>query len=105
MENSSRFREAPSIPGDALLLLGLAAALGGAVYFSFRAFPTPERTAVRDLYRAYREGARFQPSSERDRRQYCDLPENSTENLDRKLDHALEETFPTSDPVSVSFTR
>src|SRR5215213_5289016 len=42
MESSSRYREAPSLPGDALLLLGLAAALGGAVYFSFRAFPTPE---------------------------------------------------------------
>ena len=33
------------------------------------------------------------------------LPENSKENLDRKLDHAIEETFPTSDPVSVSVTK
>jgi hypothetical protein len=33
------------------------------------------------------------------------LPENSKENLDRKLDHAIEETFPTSDPVSVSITK
>ena len=32
------------------------------------------------------------------------LPENSKENLDRKLDHAIEETFPTSDPVSISIT-
>jgi ElaB/YqjD/DUF883 family membrane-anchored ribosome-binding protein len=35
----------------------------------------------------------------------CDLPENSKENLDAKLDHAIEETFPTSDPVSVSVTK
>jgi hypothetical protein len=33
------------------------------------------------------------------------LPENSKQNLDRKLDHAIEETFPTSDPVSVQVTK
>jgi ElaB/YqjD/DUF883 family membrane-anchored ribosome-binding protein len=33
------------------------------------------------------------------------LPENTKENLDAKLDHAIEETFPTSDPVSVSITK
>src|SRR5215207_2952568 len=33
------------------------------------------------------------------------LPENSKQNLDKKLDHAVEETFPTSDPVSVSITK
>jgi ElaB/YqjD/DUF883 family membrane-anchored ribosome-binding protein len=33
------------------------------------------------------------------------LPENSKANLDRKLDHAIEETFPTSDPVSVTITK
>ncbi len=33
------------------------------------------------------------------------LPENSKENLDKKLDHAIEETFPTSDPISVSITK
>jgi hypothetical protein len=33
------------------------------------------------------------------------LPENSKQNLDKKLDRAVEETFPTSDPVSVSFTK
>jgi len=33
------------------------------------------------------------------------LPENDQKNLDRKLDHAIEETFPTSDPVSVSVTK
>jgi ElaB/YqjD/DUF883 family membrane-anchored ribosome-binding protein len=35
----------------------------------------------------------------------CDLPENAQENLDAKLDHAIEETFPTSDPVSVNITK
>lgn len=34
-----------------------------------------------------------------------ELPENSKERLDRALDHAIEETFPTSDPVSVSVTK
>jgi hypothetical protein len=33
------------------------------------------------------------------------LEENSKKSLDRKLDHALEETFPTSDPVSVKITK
>ena len=33
------------------------------------------------------------------------LPENSKENLDKKLDEAIKETFPTSDPVSVNITR
>ncbi len=33
------------------------------------------------------------------------LPENSQENLDSRLDHAIEETFPTSDPVSVTITK
>jgi hypothetical protein len=33
------------------------------------------------------------------------LPANSKDNLDRKLDHAVEETFPTSDPVSVQITK
>jgi ElaB/YqjD/DUF883 family membrane-anchored ribosome-binding protein len=32
------------------------------------------------------------------------LPENSQENLDARLDHAVEETFPTSDPISVHIT-
>jgi len=34
-----------------------------------------------------------------------ELPENSDENLDEKLDGALEETFPTSDPISVKITK
>ena len=33
------------------------------------------------------------------------LPENSKENLDRKLDQGVEETFPASDPVSVKITK
>jgi hypothetical protein len=33
------------------------------------------------------------------------LPENSREHLDHQLDYAIEETFPTSDPVSVSVTK
>ena len=33
------------------------------------------------------------------------LPENSKENLDRKLDNASEESFPGSDPVSVKITK
>jgi ElaB/YqjD/DUF883 family membrane-anchored ribosome-binding protein len=33
------------------------------------------------------------------------LTENSQENLDARLDHAIEETFPTSDPVSVTITK
>src|SRR5215204_1232397 len=33
------------------------------------------------------------------------LPENSQENLDARLDHTIEETFPTSDPVSVTITK
>ena len=33
------------------------------------------------------------------------LPENSQENLDARLDHAIEETFLTSDPVSVTITK
>jgi ElaB/YqjD/DUF883 family membrane-anchored ribosome-binding protein len=32
------------------------------------------------------------------------LPENSQENLNARLDHGIEETFPTSDPVSVHIT-
>jgi ElaB/YqjD/DUF883 family membrane-anchored ribosome-binding protein len=34
-----------------------------------------------------------------------DLTENSQENLDARLDHAIEETFPTSDPISVHITK
>ncbi|WP_375460983.1 hypothetical protein [uncultured Enterovirga sp.] len=33
------------------------------------------------------------------------LVENSKENLDEKLDNAVDETFPGSDPVSVKITK
>lgn len=33
------------------------------------------------------------------------LEENSKENLDAKLDNAVDETFPGSDPVSVKITK
>lgn len=33
------------------------------------------------------------------------LPENSKEKLDEKLDSAMDETFPGSDPVSVKITK
>jgi hypothetical protein len=33
------------------------------------------------------------------------LSENSKEKLDKKLDRAVEETFPASDPVSMSITK
>ena len=33
------------------------------------------------------------------------LPENSQKSLNKRLDEALEETFPTSDPVSVKITK
>src|SRR5829696_608996 len=33
------------------------------------------------------------------------LSENSKQSLDKKLDHAVEETFPASDPVSMSITK
>jgi len=40
-----------------------------------------------------------------ERRPDNSLAENSQENLDARLDHAIEETFPTSDPVSVTITK
>jgi hypothetical protein len=33
------------------------------------------------------------------------LPENRKENLDRRLDEGVEETFPASDPVAVEITK
>jgi hypothetical protein len=60
---------------------------------------------VRNLYRAYREQSQGQQSGALERTQDCDITENSSENLEQRLDHALEETFPTSDPVSVRITK
>ena len=106
MEDGTTFRNnAPQLSADVLLFGSLLAVLGVAVYFSVRTPPTAERSAVRGLYQAYREELRGQRRRGSERKQDCDLPENSAENLDRKLDHALEETFPTSDPVSVSITK
>ena len=106
MEDSTTFRDkAPPVPGDVLLFGALLAALGAALYFSIRTLPAAERLAVRGLYEAHRKELRGQRRRGSERKQDCDLPENSTENLDRKLDHALKETFPTSDPVSVSITK
>ena len=106
MKDSTTFRDkAPPLPADVLLLGGLLAALGAALYFSFRTLPTAERSAVRGLYQAHRDELRGKHRRSSEHKQDCDLPENSTANLERKLDHALEETFPTSDPVSVRITK
>lgn len=48
-----------------------------------------------------RDGGFHQDGSKKDEH----LEENSRKSLDKKLDHALEETFPTSDPVSVKITK
>jgi hypothetical protein len=98
---------APS-PGQSALLFGVIAAVGAALYYAYtrsrdlyaETYPTQDRSAVRHFYEARRETAGATGS-----RPDCDLPENSQSNLDDKLDHALEETFPTSDPVSVTITR
>ena len=48
-----------------------------------------------------RDGGFHQDGAKKDEH----LEENSKKALDKKLDHALEETFPTSDPVSVKITK
>ena len=91
-----------------VLLVGVIAAIGAGLYYALtrqrdiyaHTYPSRQRSAVRGLYRAHRE-----PVAAPEQKPDCDLPENSKANLDRKLDHALTETFPTSDPVSVSITR
>lgn len=50
----------------------------------------------------YRRGTGFGPKGSRED---DELPENSKENLDEKLDNAVDETFPGSDPVSVKITK
>jgi hypothetical protein len=56
-------------------------------------------------------GISSQSTPDREERQSAEcppdnkLPDNSQENLDARLDHAIEETFPTSDPVSVTITK
>jgi hypothetical protein len=88
-------------PGQTALLFSVIAAAGAALYYAYtrrrdlyaETYPSRDRSAVKARETTGTTG--------RD----CDLPENLQSNLDRKLDHALEETFPTSDPVSVSITR
>ena len=80
---------------------------GGCPYYAYtrerdlyaETYPSRDRSAVVDTMR------RIEKPQELRREPDRDLPENSQSNLDRRLDHALEETFPTSDPVSVSITR
>ena len=95
-------------PGQTALLFGVVGAVGGVLYYAYTrrrdlwatTYPARDRSAVRRLYEAHRE-----PATATGSKQASELPGNSQENLDGKLDHALEETFPTSDPVSVSITR
>ena len=95
-------------PGQTALLFGVIGAVGGVLYYAYTrrrdlwatTYPLRDRSAVRRLYEAHRE-----PATATGSKPASELPENSQENLDGKLDQALEETFPTSDPVSVSITR
>jgi hypothetical protein len=57
----------------------------------------PSRTTTLSTSDEGEQGGSFPPDRH--------LPENSQANLDAKLDHAIEETFPTSDPVSVSIIK
>ena len=57
----------------------------------------PSRTTTPSTAGDEGKGGEFPPDR--------DLPENSQANLNAKLDHAIVETFPTSDPVSVSITK
>ena len=54
-----------------------------------------------DKNQASQSGGFHQDGAKKDEK----LPENSKKNLDEKLDNALEETFPTSDPISVKITK
>ena len=98
---------APSA-AQSVLVVGVLAAICAGLYYAIRrqrdiyaqTYSARQRSAVRSLYQAHRE-----PPGRLDRTRDCDLPENSKENLEKKLDQALHETFPTSDPVSVTITR
>ena len=57
-----------------------------------------ERAGEADQHRKTGFGAKASPGDSK-------LPENSQENLDEKLDNAVDETFPGSDPVSVKITK
>jgi hypothetical protein len=94
--------------GQSVLLVGVIGAIGAGLYYAFtrqrdlyaQTYSSRDRSDVRGLYQAHRA-----PIGILNRNPDCDLPENSKATLDKKLDHALTETFPTSDPVSVSITR
>ncbi|MGA0597618.1 hypothetical protein [Enterovirga sp. CN4-39] len=57
-----------------------------------------QKSGEADAHRKTGFGAKASPNDHK-------LPENSKENLDEKLDHAVDETFPGSDPVSVKITK
>ncbi|TDR87143.1 hypothetical protein [Enterovirga rhinocerotis] len=60
---------------------------------------TTDTTTARDKsQKRTGAGATAQPTDKK-------LPENSKENLDKRLDQAAEESFPGSDPVSVKITK
>ena len=75
-----------------------AAKEGGILGIGGVAVSDAERATLAEIAAAL---ATRSPANERDHQ----LQENSRENLDRKLDHAITETFPTSDPVSVKITK
>jgi hypothetical protein len=60
-----------------------------------------KEAAMADDKNKPQEGGFHQEGAKKDEH----LEENSKKSLDKKLDHALEETFPTSDPVSVKITK
>jgi hypothetical protein len=65
---------------------------------AFLAFATMRQAAERRRLRVLSEEALKAPSD-------ATLPGNHPDRLEEKLDEALEETFPGSDPVSVRITR
>ena len=66
--------------------------------FGFLAFATVQQAAERRRLRVLSEEALKAPSD-------ATLSGNNPDRLEEKLDEALEETFPGSDPVSVRITR
>jgi hypothetical protein len=105
---SQRFRDTPKLkrlPPDGR---GCSPAislfeLGRFLFERSRVVPPERRSEERAMQKGKKEqgGGFRQDGTKKDEK----LPENSKKNLDKKLDHALEETFPTSDPVSVKITK
>jgi len=80
---------------------------GGFLGFGGVAVSDAERATLGEISTALGSAT---PPSESERRPPKDiddekLAENSKEHLDEQLDRAIEETFPTSDPVSVKITK